>query len=322
MLKNLKEKKEMNSSYKIKAILAWDGKICSEEVIKKFGKSTDGTIERNFLVPSEMPLWALHYALEKAFGFQNEHVHFFRLLPEDFKNLTNEDSSIWRKYVGAIFKSPIHKKEEEFWADDYQNGSFNNWRRKKYTAPYIYKGYYPTKKAWQKTIDDFIKESNNEFACFIHGDSKYKYCNGMPLEAVKGQVEVKKIYTFDELPIDALYGYLENSYQDLVETVTLDYLFKQGIKQFVYNYDTGDGWELLITVSNDTNENENQRIIEAKRPIMLSYKGLNLVEDVGGIGGYVDMLIAFYNLEEIPESEYDKKRKDLIIKERYFKFID
>lgn len=39
--------------------------------------------------------------------------------------------------MGVLFRSPLMDEADEFWADDYNGGSFKNWLRKKYTGPYL-----------------------------------------------------------------------------------------------------------------------------------------------------------------------------------------
>lgn len=53
------------------------------DILKKYGKVKDG-ITREVLAPADINLHALHYVIQKAFGWQNSHLHHF-LLP-DCKN--------------------------------------------------------------------------------------------------------------------------------------------------------------------------------------------------------------------------------------------
>ncbi len=109
-------------------------------VLKSYGKVQYGdTISRDILIPSDMPLYALHYATESLFGFQNEHLHSFELPPAKFRQITDNRGGIWLKLLGVLFRSPYMPESDEFWAEDYQSksGSFRSWRRGKYTGKYI-----------------------------------------------------------------------------------------------------------------------------------------------------------------------------------------
>ena len=108
------------------------------EVFKKYGKLQYGNhISRDIVVPYDIPLYALHYVIQRAFGWENSHLHQFKLPPDAFKKVTKNKSGLWCKMVGILFRSPYMNEEDEFWCDDYNGGSFKNWLRKKYTGPYL-----------------------------------------------------------------------------------------------------------------------------------------------------------------------------------------
>lgn len=44
-------------------------------MMKRYGESLTGnSITRDILIPADMPLHNLHYAIQKLFGFQNSHL--------------------------------------------------------------------------------------------------------------------------------------------------------------------------------------------------------------------------------------------------------
>lgn len=108
------------------------------EVFKKYGKLKYGDhISRDVVVPYDIPLYALHYVIQRVFGWENSHLHQFELPKERFKAITENNAAMWSKLVGILFRSPYMPEEDEFWCDDYNGGSFKNWLRKKYTGPYL-----------------------------------------------------------------------------------------------------------------------------------------------------------------------------------------
>lgn len=108
------------------------------EVFRKYGKLEYGTrISRDVIVPGDIPLYALHYVIQRAFGWQNSHLHKFELPEERFGILTKHNAAMWSRLTGVLFRSPLMEDDDEFWADDYSGGSFKNWLRKKYTGPYL-----------------------------------------------------------------------------------------------------------------------------------------------------------------------------------------
>ena len=107
------------------------------ETLKKYGSVQYGdTISRDIVVPQDIPLYALHYVIQRAFGWENSHLRQFEL-PEDRFNEFCHNALYWYCLVGVVFRSPLMGEGEEFWADDYNGGSFKNWLRKKYTGPYM-----------------------------------------------------------------------------------------------------------------------------------------------------------------------------------------
>ena len=108
------------------------------EMFMKYGKVEHGrSISRDVIVPRDIPLYALHYVIQRAFGWENSHLRQFELPDDRFIALTNHNASMWSCMVGVLFRSPLMDEDDEFWTDDYNGGSFKNWLRKKYTGPYL-----------------------------------------------------------------------------------------------------------------------------------------------------------------------------------------
>ena len=109
-----------------------------ERVLRAYGQVKYGsTISRDILVPGDMPLYALHYVIQRLFGWQNSHMHRFCLPLKRFLGVTGNAAGNWSKLVGVLFRSPWMDEEDQFWADDYVSGSFLKWIRKKYTGPFV-----------------------------------------------------------------------------------------------------------------------------------------------------------------------------------------
>lgn len=107
-----------------------------KEVMHKYGLMEGETISRDILVSDDLPLYALHYVIQRAFGWQNSHLHRFYLDNEKVESLT-ESVEQWKHQVGVIYRFPLMDESAEFWCDDYERGSFKNWLRKKYTEPCV-----------------------------------------------------------------------------------------------------------------------------------------------------------------------------------------
>ncbi|MDO4491866.1 MAG: hypothetical protein Q4B85_12435 [Lachnospiraceae bacterium] len=112
-----------------------------KKVLRKYGKMKDG-ITRDFIVPGNMTLHGLHYAIMKAFGWQNSHLHCYVPYEDEYKQMT--DGGLvkeWIRQVGMHFRFPSGNYEDLFWDDDYEEEiNFKTWLKSKYCGPYQYEG--------------------------------------------------------------------------------------------------------------------------------------------------------------------------------------
>lgn len=54
---------------------------CQERMLRKYGESVRGdSITRDILIPYDMALHNLHYAIQRLFGWQNAHLGSFKVL--------------------------------------------------------------------------------------------------------------------------------------------------------------------------------------------------------------------------------------------------
>ncbi|MCD8225313.1 MAG: plasmid pRiA4b ORF-3 family protein [Clostridiales bacterium] len=97
----------------------------------------ESAISRDMLVPGTMNLHALHYAIQKLFGWQNSHLHNFSIPQEDFKTLTAGTLGGYTDLCGILFRFPDDDMSDLYWDDDYKKGvSVKSWFKKKYSAPF------------------------------------------------------------------------------------------------------------------------------------------------------------------------------------------
>ena len=104
-----------------RAVAAYREDIADEElrVLRTYGKlKYDKTITRDVIVPLEMPLYAVHYMIQRAFGWQNSHLHRFSLPQDRFLRITEGKAARWLDLTGILFPSPLMDDEDRFWADD------------------------------------------------------------------------------------------------------------------------------------------------------------------------------------------------------------
>ena len=107
-------------------------------------------------VPGTMTLHGLHYAIMKAFGWQNSHLHRYMPNEEEFKQMTGCKVKKWNRLVGMYFRFPSEDYEDIYWDDDCEEGmSVKSWFRSKYCGPYFYGGTGEHYLACQKEVEWF-----------------------------------------------------------------------------------------------------------------------------------------------------------------------
>ncbi len=113
----------------------------NKEILRKYGRMKEG-ITRDFIVPGDMTLHALHFAIMRAFGWQNSHLHSYVPQADEFKKMTGGGKvKEWTRLVGVYFRFPGDNYEDIYWDDDYEDGvSIKSWLRSKYCGPYYYEG--------------------------------------------------------------------------------------------------------------------------------------------------------------------------------------
>lgn len=129
-----------------------------EDLLRKRARYHSG-FSRDIIAPSDMTLHALHYAIQKLFGWGNSHLREFSLMPDDFRTVTDGKTSVWEDLCGVYFRFPDEDDLEQYWDDDYEGKqSFKNWLKQKYTGPYY---AYCTRDTYfqnQFAVDQFNKE--------------------------------------------------------------------------------------------------------------------------------------------------------------------
>ena len=125
-------------------VLDMDDKYLGENeigILAQFGKMVSN-ISRDIIVPGDITLHALHYAINRAFGWQNSHLHSYHPYEEDYNQMIKSGKlTEWAKLAGMYFRFPCEDYEDIYWDDDYKAGiSVKNWLKEKYTGPYYYGG--------------------------------------------------------------------------------------------------------------------------------------------------------------------------------------
>lgn len=193
-----------------------------KQILQCYGKM-QATISRDLVVPADITLHALHYAIQRAFGWQNCHLHHFALDPsgaQDKLNALAEGRFLkWSKLCGLYFRCPAGTSEEEmqdlYWDDDYREWeSPKVWMRKKYTGPYRYGGKSEHYLTAQPAVQQLIKENPElrvppSFAEFVEAKEH-------------GTDREELIVPVEELTLEAAARVFESNPGELLERLRLD----------------------------------------------------------------------------------------------------
>ena len=381
MTKEMEDKKgaESKESYTggadvLRLHLELDLKYADKEeirILKEYGSMKE-TISRDILVPADITLHALHYAILRMFGWQNGHLHSFALPENTFKGLTGDQFSVWAKLAGVYFRFPTENYEDIYWDDDYKEGeSIRSWMKKKYIGPYRYKGYAEHYVMNQiEVLDMFARWEEITVREFVFGEEKQPAPYNVKLkDATTDQV----VHAFADMICDELLErlpfaeitcvkgknkakfadlrqYLDSqlSNLDLHEIIgeyrntrfksrkkEREFLEKYDLsvrpvtEQLIYRYDYGDGWEVLIECENAYTRDETglwkdingkipdaavdnlQEVTGKHRPVCIQKDGIELVDDVGGIHGFCEMLRVIYECDINSEEKVEARENIL-----------
>lgn len=319
---------------------------CSEEdreVLMKYAQATErGAIVRDILIPPDMPLHNLHYAIQRLFGWQNSHLRAFELDEKDTARLTGNRVREWSELAGILFRGAPVDDHDKFWDDDYSSGNFKAWLKKKYTGPYEYGGYTEefdvVKEDIELLIERFpmveVREAFNDYYERIKDTPNDKRAPAKILRTAPildlTMNELTDAISFDtnlielmeKLEIRQVLGAPGSplaEFDDLVtdETVLLPGILPRPVtNKLFYNYDFGDNWMVEITRVDDFNQlvqqgvvdqdwmEEAMRIVAEKhQPVCVHKIGGYVMDDVGGMRGFTDFLRGVYIDDDKEEKE-------------------
>lgn len=144
--------------------------------LKKYAKMKN-KISRDILVPGDITLDALHYVIQRLFGWQNSHMHHFYLLEDAFEKVTQNKVKEWQKLCGIYFRFPDNDLDDRYWGSNYDPTiAFNSWLKKKYQGPYVYAGlgdyYYENQDKVQELKVDMAEVEVRQFFNSLSGNKQ------------------------------------------------------------------------------------------------------------------------------------------------------
>lgn len=328
-------------------------------VLRTYGDVKDG-ISRTVLVPAVMPLHALHYLINQAFGWQNSHLHNFRLPEAVESSLTDEGRlSSWSRLCGVYFRFPA-EYEDIFWDDDYMEGeSFKTWMRRKYNGPYYDGAKSERYENCQKEVDD-LKSQFSEFE--VREDFGEMYDRRQKTGEKDGpRSKGRKKFedgTIHELETNITF---EHGFFELLEHLQLYKVLMPGSSavgeenlaesdvpfskmlaarfaapvpvtdRLEYEYDYGDDWKVSIECVDEYYEKASadgtsryfdhngiqvlddelySKVGKKLKPVCIGSDGLQVMDDAGGIHGYVETLRSIKAPADPDDPEALQEQKD------------
>jgi len=295
-----------------------------KRMLRRYGESSTGeSITRDILIPSDMPLHNLHYAIQKLYGWQNSHLRSFYFPKEIYNKLTGGTVKGWSELVGVLFQPPSEAEHDVFWDDDYQSGSINAWLKKKYTGPYYYGGDMEYLEAAKIDIHELLER-------FKMIDVSESFADYMKRKKKDEDTEIKILHraplielTLEEMNSSII---IEGGTESLLERLEVDKVIAADSEKIdskelfpvtnklIYNYDFGDNWIITITkkedckdllesniISNDELEEAYENLLIKHKPVCINNDGISLIDDVGGLSGFADFLGTIYESEDKEE---------------------
>lgn len=232
--------------------------LASEPLRLYAGVKHGHTITRDIIVPMDITLHALHYVIQKAFGWQNSHLHSYTLPEKYLRQLLKGGIMDWCKLIGILFTSPDMEEFALYWDDDYESGSVRNWLRKKYTGPYVSLcraesytqcaqeiGEFIKRHKGKRYVVEYTKELEDGDAVGCEAEALGPFAIGCypvserdkPYHQDRAR-RIKGYFTkemgFEELPYGAIYSLTyESDYKQLLERLTIGELLAFGDRRLI-----------------------------------------------------------------------------------------
>ena len=292
------------------------------KVIKEFGGLKYGkAISRDILIPYDMHLNALHYVIQELFGWESGHMRDFKIEKKDFKRLIQDKLTNWLFLIGCLLKIPVDYDTLFLREDLYDDYIFSDdWLADIYNGPYKYEGneeLYSTCKnftdCFKKELQAVLSENKSIEECSFKGliVDNHSYGNMIIYDNLLESLEVTSVL--------AQKGQRLNSFEDLGKKMVkrkyqprsrrLSPEMLPVTHKLIYDYDYGDDWRVYITrpknfdtliksglITADDFENAKKTVSQLHKPVCLFKDGGPVLDDVGGVYGYYEMLkVIFVN---------------------------
>lgn len=150
------------------------------DILKEYGGVKRGeTITRDILIPATMPLWVLHFVLQRSFGFTHSHLYRFE----------NEKGDFGTGFHEAMDPEEIsYEMYDENSEDviDFPGGSLKRWLKEMYTGPFTGDGGPKVKDCLPLT---YVYDFGDNWHIYV---KKEKSCDDLVKAGVRTEEEISK----------------------------------------------------------------------------------------------------------------------------------
>ena len=247
-------------------------------------------ITRDLMIPADFSLAQLHGEIQKLFNWQDREEHSFLIAENSFAHVISDRAGNWAELCGILFDvenvEKIRKKSNFFRLE------------------------YSEDEEGKKHVESAKPEE------------RMSYPDVTDRDRLRGIVE-KEVVSFAKAPAKAIYSICEEPSR-LVESLKVEEILSFGqaqdaqtAEEILYLYDKADEWCVrisgsigcadLIAEERTTPELFGLADGQSDQPVLLSADGLSVLEEVGGLDGYVRFLRGIHPEEE---AVYWKERMD------------
>lgn len=231
------------------------------EVLRRYGRAQGG-ISRDIVVPANITLHALHYAIQRAFGWQNSHLHHYRMPDNVIRGILGKSKQEttfpeWGRFCGLYFRFPSEDMNDLYWDDDYDGTiSIKSWLRQKYTGSYIYGGVREHYLESQIQLAEFCKANP-----VLRVPPTFQEWQQHKAALDDGALTHDEVVSIDSVLIGGLERILEKPLDELLERLTAkELLLPSGVKP-------EPNWETDITKLSQ----KQQKLFEEKKDALIDY---------------------------------------------------
>ena len=208
--------------------------------------------------------------------------------------------------VGIIFRSPYMDEDAQFWAEDYEGGSFKNWLRRKYTGPYLsqcreeglYSSFYDVQNIEPET-EMYVSYSKIPRAKMPYDGKDKEYIespyfagwvkNGESRAKPDERVEIVK---FKDFPLDRLYSVFGTDPFTLLERLPLESILCPGFDRlpsvFSASVEKNYTSDTFTPASEESAENEKKVGTEEKTDVVGEEGNKEIEEEIDDEARFIE----------------------------------